>query len=233
MLLKLLKKIPHNIDGKAIYQSIDYTLSSEFKELNIDWKIIIKGDNIFIDINGEDIDICKNYIQKLYGIYIDKKDIICEEEYTFYIQKINNEKIILDGGFFSPTIDSFEMKKLGFGTIEQICSRFGIIEHIPIKVNIIKNTNLEKVKLSKDQIDLFWSFKKLSTDCLIINNCTKSQLKDVLKKTKHERDIYRINKLGILECILICKIGTDGPGLVASIGPFLNSKIGVIIGSKK
>ncbi len=122
------------------------------------------------------------------------------------------------------------MQNLGIGSIPQICSRFGLIEEVPLLVQINSNFN---VNITKHQIDYLWGLKKSECDHLIINNCTKSKLKEILKKTKHQRDIYRIDRLGLLEHIIICKKSTDGPGLVSSIGPFLNSKIGVIIGTKK
>ncbi len=123
------------------------------------------------------------------------------------------------------------MKILGLGNVEQICSRFGLIEDIPIKIYI--NSDKKNAKLSKSQIELLWSLRKSSNDSIVISNCTKSQIKEILKRTKHQRDIHKIKKIGLLESIIILHFNSDGPGIVYEIGPFIKSKIGVIIGSRK
>jgi hypothetical protein len=42
-----------------------------------------------------------------------------------------------------------------------------------------------------------------------------------LRKTRHERDIVKIEYLGFLEHSVVCKIGTQAPGLIAALGPLL------------
>jgi len=44
------------------------------------------------------------------------------------------------------------------------------------------------------------------------------------------RDIYEIERLGLLEHAIVCREKTDGPGIVAEIGPYLKSEMGVVIG---
>lgn len=230
MLLKLIKKIPFNFYDENIVKSIDYILSYEFKNLSIEWDITIKNKNIYIKLNGNDLDICSTFISKTYGITLEKDKIEHQKEYLGYIKQIRNNEIVIDcGPLFKINEENFRI--FGVGSIKQICSRFGLVEELPLKIEI--NSNLKFAKPTKWQVDYLWSLKKTENDYLLINNCTKSMLKDVLKKTKHQRDIIKINRLGLLEHIIICKKTTDGPGLVSSIGPFLKSKIGVIIGNKK
>jgi hypothetical protein len=52
----------------------------------------------------------------------------------------------------------------------------------------------------------------------------------VLKRSGHIRDIYAIERLGILEHSIVCKHGTDAPGLIPIIGPLLESELGCVRG---
>ena len=77
---------------------------------------------------------------------------------------------------------------------------------------------------------MWWMWKKASTDRVTVNGATRSEIKYAIKKTGHSRDIYGIERLGLLEHAIVCRENTDGPGIVASIGPRLQSEIGVVIG---
>ena len=83
------------------------------------------------------------------------------------------------------------------------------------------------------QLDLWWSWKKAATDRVTVNGATRSEIKSVIKKTGHGRDIYEIERLGLLEHAIVCREKTDGPGIVAAIGPRLKSEMGVIIGDAR
>ena len=80
---------------------------------------------------------------------------------------------------------------------------------------------------------MWWKWKKASTDRVTVNGATRSEIKYSIKKTGHSRDIYGIERLGLLEHDIVCRENTDGPGIVASIGPFLHSEIGVVIGDAR
>lgn len=84
---------------------------------------------------------------------------------------------------------------------------------------------------TKEQEDVWWTWKKSISDRVIVNSVTRSQLKAAIKKTGHERDIYGIERIGLMEHAVVCRENTDGPGIVSEIGPLLDADIGVIIGS--
>jgi hypothetical protein len=103
---------------------------------------------------------------------------------------------------------------------------------MPVKVEILNTNAGEQVRFTGQQADKLWEWKKASTDRIIVNSVTRSQLKSVLKKTGHSRDIYGTERLGIMEHCVICRETTDGPGIVAEIGPKLNADMGVIRSEK-
>ena len=130
-------------------------------------------------------------------------------------------------------IESEELKALGNGKAKQLASRFGLIPHLPVEVEIIEANKKIKGRFTKNQLDIWWNWKKAGTDRVIINGATRSEIKSAIKKTGHGRDIYEIEKLGLLEHAIVCREKTDGPGIVAAIGPRLKSEIGVVIGDAR
>jgi hypothetical protein len=63
---------------------------------------------------------------------------------------------------------------------------------------------------------------------VIANSVTRSELKAAIKKTGHARDIYGIERLGLMEHMITCRENTDGPGIVAAIGKLVKGELGVV-----
>jgi hypothetical protein len=83
-------------------------------------------------------------------------------------------------------------------------------------------------RLSKRQLDTLWGWKKSGYDHVTANSVTRSELKAAIKKTGHARDIFGIERLGLMEHLITCRQGTDGPGIVAAIGRHVKGELGVI-----
>jgi hypothetical protein len=123
------------------------------------------------------------------------------------------------------------LKNLGVGSVRQISLRFGMIKYLPVEVEVITTKSQIQGKFSKYQTDVFWKWKKAGYDRVTANAITRSELKAAIKRTGHARDIYGIERIGIMEHAIVCRENTDGPGIVAAIGKFIPSELGVIIGS--
>ena len=104
---------------------------------------------------------------------------------------------------------------------------------MPVEIEVFEANKKIKARFTKKQLDLWWSWKKASTDRVIVNAATRSEIKSAIKKTGHGRDIYEIERLGLLEHAIVCRENTDGPGIVAAIGPRLKSEMGVVIGDAR
>jgi len=101
---------------------------------------------------------------------------------------------------------------------------------LPVEIEVFEANRKVKARFTKKQLDLWWGWKKAATDRVTVNGATRSEIKSAIKKTGHGRDIYEIERLGLLEHAIVCREKTDGPGIVAAIGHRLKSEMGVIIG---
>lgn len=210
-----------------VVRSIESVIANDIKDIDASAEIHANSDGrVKVDITGEDDEFCANYLLSKYGSPIKKAE--AGEVYKGYIHSINENGIVVDIGIeVIVTLD--ELKPLGTGEVKQIASRFGIIPHLPVTVEIVKVDGDTKVCFTKTQVDMWWKLKKSGTDRVIANSVTRSELKAAIKNTGHARDIYGIERIGIMEHAIVCREKTDGPGIVADIGPLLRSELGVII----
>jgi hypothetical protein len=200
-------------------------VGNELKELDALAEFSISEDNwLKVDISGEDSEFVSNFLVSKFGTPV--TELTKNEVYSGVIHQIREMEIIVDVGTLV-SIPKKNLTDLGVGTAKQIATRFGLIKRLPVKVEITDEaTNVGA--FTKSQADLWWDWKKSSQDRVIANAVTRSELKVAVKRTGHARDIYGIERLGLMEHMIICRETSDGPGIVAAIGRFVKGELGVM-----
>ncbi|MHA1687034.1 MAG: DUF2110 family protein [Candidatus Heimdallarchaeaceae archaeon] len=243
LVIKTLQK-SYNVPKHSTAKAIQYILSEELKELELD-KIEVSVNKLkYIDITveGKDEIVAKNLIINHYGI---RQSISNINEGDLVIGRIVNLGKVKFGVFVDigahigdRVIDAlyplFEMRnQLTEGnpkSLMEIIKGYGLIENLPLKFTIVSKSVLKRhlrIKMPKDTIEWLISPLKRKRDALIICGATRRMIKQALIKTGHWNDIEDLERLGVLEYRIICKKGTHGDGLIPEIGGFLNkTKIG-------
>jgi len=207
-------------------RSVEAVIGNDLKDLDASAHVSATENGwARVEITGEDEEVSANFLLARYGSPVEKVET--GEIHRGYIQSIDDDMIVINVGT-AVNIPLEELKPLGAGKVTQIASRFGIIPNIPVSVEI---TGTKKARFTKEQVDLWWKWKKSGTDRVIANGVTRSELKAAIKKTGHSRDIYGIERIGVMEHAIVCREKTDGPGIVSEIGPLLRSEMGVVIGA--
>lgn len=203
-------------------------VENELKDLEIKVEISITPEKwAEFSLEGEDEEVSANFLISRYGTPAVKAEV--GRVYRGFLQAFGEDAFLVNIGI-PVRIETEELKTLGSGKPAQIASRFGLIPHLPVEIEVFESNKKVKIRFTKKQLDLWWSWKKASTDRVTVNAATRSEIKSAIKKTGHGRDIYEIERLGLLEHSIVCRENTDGPGIVAAIGPRLKSEIGVVIG---
>lgn len=199
--------------------------SADLDGLDVTMEITVSGDGwIQVGCVGEDADFAVNFLKSRYGTPVGQA--LSGNVYSGYVKTIGESGLIVDVGT-DLEIPAVNLRSLGPGNAIQVATRFGLIPRFPVKVLVQANGRPE---LAEETTALLWKWKKSPSDRVIINASTRSRIKSAIRKTGHGRDILGIERIGILEHAIICKTGTDGPGIVAEIGPLLKADIGVIRG---
>jgi hypothetical protein len=179
---------------------------------------------ISVTVSGPDEKLAADVLTNRYGKL---HDVQSGEIVRAWLAAVNDLGVTFDAGDKRVLVPTSRLKLLGRGTPPQIASRFGLIRCLPLEVRLVEEDNAE---FTKNQIDTLWRWKK-GTDRINVNNASRAQIHAVLKRSGHARDVYAIERLGILEHSIVCKQGTDAPGLVPIIGPLLESELGCIRGT--
>jgi hypothetical protein len=209
---------------RAIH-SAEVLIDNELKELEAKAEVSIsKDDWLMLKIDGDDAEFAANVLVLKYGTPTTKTKN--GSVHKGFVHKIDEEEIQIDIGMII-SIPKANLSFFGPGTVQQIASRFGIIRHISVEIEIT-DAGKSEAQFTKKQADIFWGWKKSEFDHVIANSVTKSELKAAIKKTGHGRDIFGVDRLGLMEHIITCREGTDGPGIVAAIGKYLIGDLGVI-----
>jgi hypothetical protein len=210
-------------DIEKANKAFQATLKNKLKHLDVNITVD-SHEWMKVTLTGKDEEFAANYLISIYGSphKLNIGDII-----TGRLANIDEHSIKVDVGLKFAFVLKGNFKHFGAGTPKQIASRFGFVKQLPVEVRV---TGIREVEFTKKQIDTFWKWKK-GTDRVIVNGATRGQIRSVLKRTGHLRDTIRIEKLGILEHSIICKKGTDAPGIISDIGPYLKSDLGCVRGS--
>ena len=216
-------------DTQSAIRSIENTVRDKIKNLDANTEIYPteKGWTRIV-IKGEDEDFASNYLKKEYGT--PTKKVEAGNVYRGYISSIDDNGVNVDIGI-PVTITQGALKPLGAGKPTQIASRFGMIPHLPVFIEMVEHEGELEARFTKEQVDKWWEWKKSGFDRVFVNSATRSKIKAAIKKTGHGKDIYGIERIGVMEHVIVCREGTDGPGIVAEIGPLVKADMGVIIGS--
>ncbi|MHC1754658.1 MAG: DUF2110 family protein [Methanosarcina sp.] len=206
-------------------------VENELKDLEVKVEVSITPENwTEFSLEGEDEEVSENLLTSRYGTPVEKAEP--GKVYMGFLQAFPEDAFIVNIGI-PVRVEAEELKALGNGKPKQLASRFGLIPHLPVEIEVFEVNKKTKARFTKRQLDLWWGWKKASTDRVIVNAATRSEIKSAIKRTGHGRDIYEIERLGLLEHAVVCREKTDGPGIVAAIGPRLKSEMGVVIGDSR
>ncbi len=221
--VKLLLNIYGNRE-RALH-SAEVLVNNELRELDASAGFSVSEDNwLVVDVNGEDSEFASNFLMQEFGT--PATELKRNEVYKGYIRQIHENEMVVDVGI-PVSIPLKNLKVLGNGTAKQIATRFGIIRHLPARISITDEAAKEGA-FTGTQADQWWNWKKSKQDRVIANSVTRSELKAAIKRTGHARDIYGIERLGLMEHMITCRENTDGPGIVAAIGKLVKGELGVV-----
>lgn len=185
-------------------------------------------------LEGEDAEAAKNFLNRKYSsIYKLSElypDLTCRGKlveptkfgYGIYVDiGLNSEK---KDAFIPLYILRRQLLNNIRKPLRKIVDKFALIENFPLELKIL-NVNQETGnidgELSGNQVSMFRRWGNSSFDRIIICGSTRQQVRKAIIKTGHLRDIVSIERLGLLEQTIVCKYGSEAPGMISEIGKFL------------
>ncbi|MFX1294484.1 MAG: DUF2110 family protein [Promethearchaeota archaeon] len=221
-------------------------LSTQLEELEVQINKIYNNPSnwITIELEGEDEEAAYNFLKHEYGATCSLGEIktnttrrgrlIQTGKYGFglFIDIGIDSKYLIDAFLPLYTLRRQLVKdeKIPLRNIIQV---YGLLDNFSLEVNIELIDQLNRkiqVSLSEEQITIFQNWVKLKLERLIVCGITRHHLKKIILRSGHFRDIQAVERMGLLEEIVICKHGTNAPGILSEIGaPLKDAQIQLFI----
>jgi hypothetical protein len=212
-------------------------LAKELEGLQVDLRRVYNNPRgwITIELEGADEDAAINFIDHKFGSTstlgslevgaIKKGKLLETGKYGF--------GLFLDLGIeFKETVDAFlplytlraQLARNEKIPLRDLIYAYGLLDHytLDLKIESIDRLNRKiQVSLSDDQLSLFRNWATSGLERLVVSGTTRHHLKKIILQTRHFRDIVAIDRMGLLEEIIVCKRGTQARGLLSEIGILL------------
>ncbi len=104
----------------------------------------------------------------------------------------------------------------------EILDENALVDYVPLKM-IVTELDGEKisVELNDEARDRLVSWRKYPFDRVIVVGADKTQAETAVRAAGLQSDIVKVESLSLFVQSLLCKIGTDAPGVIAKIGNLL------------
>ncbi|WP_436910570.1 DUF2110 family protein [Halosimplex marinum] len=146
------------------------------------------------------------------------------EEYVGTLESWDDEGFVLDAGFGRDVRIPAGEIGLGQGTPEQIRTRFGLVQHLPMRFVAGDPDEDEPARLADAERDRLYDWTR-GAGRVNVNSATRAEARATVNRAGHARDIVTVERLGLLEQSIVCEEDTDPPGLLASIGQYMPAEL--------
>lgn len=189
-------------------------------DLDVEYEVGIRHDQfVTVTLEGEDSTVARNVLREEWGEVTSTFEE--GETYIGTLESWDEDGLVLDAGE-EIQIPASELG-LGQGTPIQIVERFGLVQHLSMQF-----VYGEVPRLADEERDRLYEWRR-GPGRVNVNSATRGEVRATVNRAGHARDIVTVERLGVLEQSIICKEGTDPPGLVASIGEYLPAEMRCVI----
>lgn len=201
-------------------QSLRGIVEDEFEGLTVDFEIGLRHDDFpTVTVTGPDATAAQNLLRETWGAIT--QDLTAGQVYVGTLESWDNDGFTLDAG---TTVDIPATEfDLGPGSPSQIRERFGLVQHLPLRFVYDSPSRLADVER-----DRLYDWQR-GPGRVNVNSATRSEVRATVNRAGHAEDIVTIERLGLLEQSIICRDGTDPPGLLAAIGQYLPAELKCVI----
>ncbi|MBD3226554.1 MAG: DUF2110 family protein [Candidatus Lokiarchaeota archaeon] len=202
-------------------------------DLEIDMITLTESGNIYIRFSGKDEEFAYNLLKKEFHVCKKLSEFEVDSEVfgkLIQVGKYGFGIFVNVGALYNDTFTDalIALHKLREQLVNdkkistrKIIDIYGLVNNMPVQTRITEvNINEYKIEacFSESQLQVFNKWINEGSEIINICGVLESKIKKVLKITNHKRDIKNIVKLGLFEYSLVCKPGTEAPGIISHIG---------------
>ncbi|GGL59608.1 DUF2110 family protein [Halocalculus aciditolerans] len=214
------------VSGDARDRALDGLRSlvqNDVGDLDVEFDVGVRRDDFpTVTVEGEDATVARNVLRETWGEIT--PDFEAGEVHVGTLEHWDDDGFVLDAGE-DVRVPAGELG-LGPGTPDQIRTRFGLVQHLPLRFVYGDD---DPCRLADDERDRLFEWTRAETGRVNVNSATRGQVRATVNRAGHAQDIVTVERLGLLEQSIVCGEGTDPPGLLASIGGHLRSELLAVV----
>lgn len=191
---------------------------------------------VHVNISGEDETAALNLLMEKFGfVPVELRNVKMGSVQKGKVVAFgkNSGEVYVDIGVFVPRpIDAsislrhlqarlFDGKKL---SLQRVTKLFCLVNNFPLRILVKRLDNKRNrfvADLSEKQIALFSEWTCTNLERLVIIGAFFESVEKAVKLSGHLRDVAEIESLGLLDHVVICKLGTYAAGLIPKVGRLL------------
>jgi hypothetical protein len=212
----------HGERRRRALDSLEPLLENDLGALEVEFDLGVRDDGFpSVTVTGEDAPVARNLLESEWGAITPHRE--SGETYVGTLESWDDEGFVLDAG--EPVRLPADELGLGPGSPAQIRKRFGLVQHVPLR--FVERED-EPNRLADAERDRLYEWTR-GTDRINANSTTRAGLRATVNRAGHAEDIVTVERLGLLEGSIVCREGTDAPGLLADIGPHLEAELLAVV----
>jgi hypothetical protein len=213
------------VEGDARDRALDgmrSLVANALGDLDVEFTVGVRGDDfVAVTVEGDDAEVARNLLREEWGTITDH--FTDGETYRGTLESWDEDGVVLDAGT-EIGIDTDGLG-LGVGSADQIRDRFGLVQHLPLAFVYDADGDHELAEETRDEL-----YEWTRGDGRVnVNSATRAEVRATVNRAGHARDIVTVERLGLLEQSVVCKEGTDPPGLLAQIGRHLPAELKCVV----
>ena len=226
----LAEKIPEQASRKGL-GPLRRFLNDEATGLRVKWQFSLRKGWLEVRAEGDDAEAFLNFLKKKFdSIPVEASRVEKWDGARGWIVTSGRVGfgVYVDIGVFEPVARDglyplHRMRaQLADGeskSCREILDENGLVDNFPVKVQVIGlETEKITVELSDETRELLASWRRLPFDRVVAIGASEAETEGAVKSAKLWYDVIRIEPLSMFAQCLVCKIGTDAPGVIAKLG---------------
>ena len=213
------------VDGEAerrATDSLESLVDDDLAELDVEFTVGLRDDEFpSVTVTGADATAARNLLADRWDAVTPHRE--AGKTHVGTLESWDDEGFVLDAGE-SVRVPADELG-LGRGSPAQVRKRFGLVQHVPLR---FREREEGPPRLADDERDRLYEWTR-GADRVNVNSATRAEVRATVNRAGHAEDIVTVERLGLLEQSIVCRDGTDAPGLLADIGPHLRSELLAVV----
>jgi len=235
----LMEKIPQRRDRKFLSE-LEASLGNISSGLAVEITVRGKTESRLprLRISGEDEEAFTEILRRSFGLAPrDHVELLDQPIRKGFVQRPSDrdDTLLMDVGLessppFQVTLGADRLRaQLSDGrdtSLRGMVTKYGFFEDFPLELRIVscnEDNRRLRVELSDRQWNMLKEWSQLPLDRITAQDVLDSEVRSAVKRTGLERDLAAVENLSLSTHSLICKLGTDGKGLVPKLGPHLKA----------